>query len=149
MSSLAFEIKPQTKCSRVRLEVHSFLESSHTNECNSCVRIPQTNHSFKKAKIPLVKKQLLYKRRILNVVPEQRSRACRVSLLSPAAHVCRYTASCLWHDLSRSSEPIHMHLRITHTHKIQHYLKKQSSTHTKKLQELNLSKYTGQHAGLN
>lgn len=51
----------------------------------------------------------------MDAVPERRSRVCRGSLLSPAAHACTDTASCLWHDLLRSSEPTHTHLSTTHT----------------------------------
>lgn len=54
----------------------------------------------------------------LNIAPERRSRVHRVSLLFPAAHAYRYMASRLWRDLSRSSEPTHMHLR--YTYKITH-----------------------------
>ena len=59
----------------------------------------------------------------LSVVPELRSTTCHESLLSQVALVCRYTLSCLWHDLSKSSEPTHEHLRTTHKQYINIYLK--------------------------
>lgn len=79
------------------------------DQCNCCVQT--TLNVLSRANTPDLETATL------NVAPERRSRVYRVSLLFPAARVCRYMASCLWRGLSRSSEPTHMHLWYTYVRK--------------------------------